>query len=56
MEWKCWQHDDCFALNEYGRCEVLNDVQFKGACPFYKTKKQYEKEEEERKRAYERNI
>ena len=48
LDWHCFQHDDCFALNEFGRCDALSDVQFKGACPFYKPKKQYEQEEEQR--------
>ena len=48
MEWRCWQHEDCFALNAYGRCTALDDIQFKGPCPFYKTKAQHEKERQER--------
>lgn len=32
MEW-----GDCFALNGNGRCEALEDTDFRrGTCPFYK--------------------
>lgn len=39
-------HDDCFALDGYGRCHALQDTTFKGDCPFYKTAKQHEREQE----------
>ena len=47
-QWHCGQHDDCFALNSFGRCTALVDTQFRGPCPFYKTQEQYRKEEAER--------
>lgn len=39
-------HDDCFALDCYGRCRALDDTVFKGDCPFYKTQAQYDREQE----------
>ena len=39
--WKCEQHDDCFALDYYGRCHALQDTTFSGECPFYKTANEY---------------
>lgn len=38
---------DCFAFCD-GKCAVLNDTRFGRPCPFYKTKKQCEKEEKNR--------
>ena len=29
---------DCFASN-YGRCQCLTSTNFKGECPFYKSKR-----------------
>lgn len=44
--WSCDMHDDCFALDCYGRCRALDDTVFKGDCPFYKTQAQYDREQE----------
>lgn len=49
--WQCSMHDDCFALDAYGRCHALQDTTFKGTCPFYKTQRQYEKEQEKYNKA-----
>lgn len=42
--WLCELHDDCFALDRFGRCRALQDTTFKGDCPFYKTVEQQQKE------------
>lgn len=40
-------YDDCFAKIQIKKCRVLKQMLCKnGECPFYKTKKQYEVEQE----------
>lgn len=44
----CDKHPDCFGHPYAGSCSILTDNNFKGRdCPFYKSKEQGEKKEQE---------
>lgn len=43
-------HPDCFALSFNQTCLALRDTDFPADCPFYKSRKQMEQEDERRKK------
>lgn len=42
----CYYHKDCFAYR-HGKCEVLFSNDFDGECPFYRSRSDNQKEQEE---------
>ena len=42
----CYYHRDCFAYR-HGKCEVLYSNDFDGECPFYRSRSDNQKEQEE---------